>query len=245
MLNQARNSSECEPGSRLSPRRTRRWRITGAMLGMALLAGCGSTVIAEPAAQISSTPTPESSPTVPSRPPIDEEQLEQLLQTSATDPAPPNACPPTDVALRLGTLDVALGHRFTQLVVRNTGSLGCVLVGTPGLGAVGEHGSSLWLDLELRDSIDDRPAQQVLLPPGAEAYANVEWTGALAGAETEHAQVLIVQLAADQPPLAFAPPGSGSGHPANQQVLEPYEWETDAIRDLGAGTTVRIGPWRN
>lgn len=212
----------------------------------ALLAGCATTITAEPAVHV---PDPPGNGTthadVPAPQELSEEQRRSLLQTAATDPAPGNACQPADLTLRLGTLDVALGHRFSQIVAKNTGAEPCALTGTPGLGAVGHEGSPLILDLEQRDSVDPSAPSPVLLAPDGEAYANLEWTGALAGAESEYLQSFVIQFAAEQTPAQFSPPGEGAGHPANGRVPEPYTWESSGIRDLGYGTTVRIGPWRS
>ncbi|NLT31408.1 MAG: DUF4232 domain-containing protein, partial [Propionibacterium sp.] len=122
----------------------------------------------------------------------------------------------------------------------------CTLLGTPGIGARGTVGSRLILDLENRDPIDPGPPVAVTLEPGAEAWTNIEWTGALAGRGQEHVRLLVVQLAPDDPPVAFFPPGENGGNPPNKdlQVADRYPWEDGGIIDLTAGTTVRIGPWR-
>lgn len=219
------------------------------MAGM-LLTGCATTVTAEPASHVPDPPGTSTTQTATPEPgpepeELSEEQRRSLLQTSATDPAPADACQPQDLRVRLGTLDVALGHRFSQIVVHNVGGEACALTGTPGLGAVGHQGSPLVLDLEQRDPVDRDAPALVLLQPATEAYANLEWTGALAGAESEYLQSFVIQFAAGQTPAQFSPPGQGAGHPANRTVPEPYAWEPSGIRDLGYGTTVRIGPWRN
>jgi len=67
------------------------------------------------------------------------------------------------------------------------------------------------------------PAEVVTVPPAGEAYANVEWTGNLAGAETERITALAIQLAGGQQPVVA---------------------RTTESLDIGNGTTVRIGPWQ-
>lgn len=220
--------------------------LSATLLASTLLAGCATTVTAEPAVQVPDSPdVSTTSSEVPRPEELSSEQRQDLLQASATDPAPANACQPVDLTLRLGTLDVALGHRFSQIVVRNVGAEPCAVRGTPGVGAVGNQGTPLVLDLEQRDSVDSSPPSPVLVEPGGEAYANLEWTGTLAGAESEYLQSFVIQFASGQTPVQFSPPGQGAGHPANHQVPEPYDWEPSGIRDLGYGTTVRIGPWRS
>lgn len=158
-------------------------------------------------------------------------QLREMLRLPATGPATATTC--TDVDVHVTELDVAMGHRFGTLVVENAGATDCELQGYPGLGARGAWGSTFVLALEQRDPLDPGSSVQPLvpLPPGGRAVANLEWTGALGGAESERAALLVVQLAVGTVPVTVA--------------LDPdgVRGDRDVIVDLGTETTVRVGPF--
>lgn len=158
------------------------------------------------------------------------EQLRALLRLPATGPDTATTC--ADVEAHVTFVDAALGHRFGVLTVENTGQEPCELVGYPGLGGRGTWGSTFQWALEQRDPLDSEPAQEtVVLAPGAQAVANLEWTGELAGAEAEHLALAVVQLAAGTEPVTIViDPDGPPGAP-------------DSGIDIGMATTVRVGPF--
>lgn len=167
------------------------------------------------------TPTPADELTA--------EQLSSILRLPATAPVSAATC--TDVDVHLTFVDAATGHRYGILSVENVGDARCEVRGYPGLGVRGSWGSTFVLALEQRDPIDGGTQQGVVpLDPGARAVANVEWTGALAGAESEHAELLVVQLAAGATPVTV-PVSYDGGHGTR-----------DVGIDIGMETTVRVGP---
>lgn len=163
-------------------------------------------------------------------------QVTALLRIRATDPGGPSSCGPDDVAARISDLDAAAGHRYARLNLSNTSGRACSVNGYPGIGVRGEWGSRFELAAEHREprgGVVD--VARLVLPPGGTAVSNVEWTGELAGAESERASVLVIQLAQDQHALAIPAAGevaSDSGGLSGQAM--PL--------DIGARTTVRIGP---
>lgn len=222
-------------------------RLVALML-LAATAACASDdepVSVESAAPVSPPPTPPLTAGPPSEEdlapgwdepgdgpspePIErlsEDELRRLLRTRASVPTTADSCGSGEVEAALVGFDVALGHRYTSLKVRNTSEVPCEVEGVPGVGARGLWGSTFQLTVEpgLTNSTHRGP---VTLAPGQEALATVEWTGALAGAEEERAATLVVQLAQGQVPLAV---------PA---LLPP---EAGPV-DIGMMTTLRVGPF--
>ena len=113
-------------------------------------------------------------------------------------------------------------RRYGTLAVTNTSASACTVSGYPGFGARGAWGHAFQLLAEQTDiSPNGTPTGTpvVELAPGEAARASVEWTGELAGAESEPASSLVVQLAQGQPARLVAPGDT----------------------DIGMLTTVRIG----
>ncbi len=149
-------------------------------------------------------------------------ELDALLRVTATGPDGAGACGPDDVAYLFTFSDAAAGHRYGSLDVTNTSAGACTVSGYPGLGARGAWGHAFELVVEQTETgLDGSPTGTpvVELAPGASARSAVEWTGELAGAESEPVSSLVVQLAQGQPARLVAP------------------GETD----IGMLTTVRIG----
>lgn len=160
--------------------------------------------------------------------------LAGMLRLQATATSTLTSCSPDAVALSLSYVDAALGHRFGILEVVNTSSVECSVQGYPGIGARGAWGSTFELAAEQRDPIDPAATQdEVMLAPGASAVANVEWTGELAGAESEPISLLVVQLTSD---------GEAIGHPVSAEPAGMGVPDTGI--DIAMMTTVRIGPLR-
>ena len=159
-----------------------------------------------------------------------------LLRIPASDAATPDSCRPDEVSVSIEGLDAAAGHRYARVVLTNVSSRSCTVSGFPGIGARGEWGSTFELAAEHRDpSASPVTPTVVTLQPGAAGFANLEWTGELAGAESEKISMLVLQLAQGQD--AFGVPAVGavsadSGDLSGQAM--PL--------DIGILTTVRIGP---
>lgn len=167
------------------------------------------------------SPTPDAD--------LSDAALTALLRTRSSSAQGDESCGPGEVTARLSGVDAALGHRYTSLVVTNTGSRGCTVDGVPGVGARGEWGHRFTLTVERGSSTSGDPGP-VRLEPGAEAQALVVWTGVLAGHDAEHASLLVVQLASGQAPVPV--PARVVDVPAGRGSL-----------DVGMLTTLRIGPF--
>ncbi|WP_436698896.1 DUF4232 domain-containing protein [Nocardioides sp. BYT-33-1] len=155
------------------------------------------------------------------------EDLASLLRSHATAGGA-DVCAAEQVDITLEGYDVALGHRFTRITVRNVSDRSCRLEGVPGIGARGAEGSTF--EPEVEQASTTQAAGPVELAPGAAAGSTLEWTGELAGAHSEHVSVLILQLAADQAPVSV---------PAR---LVGDTDETDPL-DIGPVTTLRLAPF--
>lgn len=139
------------------------------------------------------SPTPDAQ--------LDDAALTALLRTRASVRAGERSCRPDQVRLSLESFDAATGHRFTQVVVRNTSADTCVLEGIPGIGVRGEWGKRFVPEVRPDDGPTGGVRPSVVeLAPKARAVAALEWTGALAGAQSEKASLLVVQLAGGQVP---------------------------------------------
>ena len=154
--------------------------------------------------------------------------LADLLRTRATATGPAH-CAPRDVEVALRGYDVATGHRYTWIVVRNRTDDTCVVEGYPGLGVRGTGGAGFDTAAERRPAPPDEEAP-VSLAPGEAAAGMLEWTGELPGAGAERASLLVVQLASGQQPVAV---------PAR---LEDEPDDTEPL-DIGPLTTLRVGPF--
>lgn len=169
-------------------------------------------------------------------------ELHDLLRLTATADSSPTSCAPDDVGLGLVFNDSAMGHRYGQLWVRNSSDMPCTIEGFAGFGARGEWGSKFLLTAEQVDPLTANTDQVVLtLAPGEHAYADMEWTGELAGAVSEPMSLLIVQLAHDQDVI---------GHPVTGQYSSKADPAGSAPGvfdegiDIGMLTTVRVGPFQ-
>jgi uncharacterized protein DUF4232 len=158
-------------------------------------------------------------------------ELDALVRLEASAAAAPGRCSPGDVRLALSGIDAALGHRYSRIVATNVTHQSCTLVGWPGLGFRGGWGSAFPMIAERStprvgqanpQSAD--ASRPVTLAPGGRAAAELEWTGALAGAQQEHVSLIAVQLSAAGPAAAL-----------------PVA--ADHV-DIGEDTTVRISWWR-
>lgn len=211
-------------------------RLLGSLLVVVALSGCsgepdGSGPTAEPDGTTAPAGLDEVSPgfdeSPDGEPPVPDDQLDDaaltaLLRTRATASGPDH-CTADQVAVTLEGYDQAAGHRYSRVVVRNTGDEACVVEGVPGVGARGAWGTTFVN--EIGPGASAAPAGPVRLAPGEQATSDLEWTGDLAGAESEHVSLLVLQLARGQVPLAV---------PARIGV------ET---LDIGPFTTIRLAPF--
>lgn len=234
-------------GGLREPGRPGRRAAAAAVVGvLAAVAGCtGSGDEATPIPP-TAVPSPsegelgpgwDESPDAPVTPDagLSDADLVELLRIPATAPAGAEACTPADLTLELGAGDAAMGHRYSAIVATNDSDRACTLRGYPGIGARGEWGSRFLL-VASQEAVtgQDDPAlasdpPPVTVLPGETAIAPLEWTGELAGAESEWASILVVQPAAGQTPVAV---------PA--VLAEP----TSGAVDIGMQTTVRVAWWR-
>ncbi|WP_418060455.1 DUF4232 domain-containing protein [Pimelobacter simplex] len=161
---------------------------------------------------------------------LDDAALSALLRTRATASGAEH-CTPDRVAVTLEGFDQAAGHRYSRVVVRNSGDGPCVVEGVPGVGARGTWGTTFVN--EVGPGTSDAPAGPVRLAPGERATSDLEWTGDLAGAEpeSERASLLVLQLARGQVPVAV--PARIAGDAPDDPTL-----------DIGPLTTVRLTPFR-
>lgn len=186
---------------------------------------CGAQTDEHPEPAVESATAPAPSQETPSQKAPSEEAAPDVgvLRLRATQRATTRSCAPQDVVVTLTPVEPALGHRYARVVLRNVTDSACVVEGFPGIGGRGESGDPLEFAAEQRQRTGERTSAEVVsVPPAGEAYANVEWTGNLAGAETERITALALQVAGGQPPVVA---------------------RTAESLDIGNGTTVRIGPW--
>lgn len=158
---------------------------------------------------------------------LDGAALTALLRTRASVAADGH-CTRDQVMVVLEGNDSSLGHRYSRLVVRNTSARSCVVEGVPGIGVRGAWGSRFVPEVEHTDrDVDGEPVvpRRIRLEPGDRATAGIEWTGDLAGAESEQASMLVVQLAQGQVPAAV--PAVAGGAPV----------------DIGQFTTIVLAPF--
>lgn len=174
--------------------------------------------------------SPDGAPPIPDAE-LDGFALIDLLRTRATVRAEPRSCRPDQVVASLVGFDAAAGHRYTTIVVRNVSEQRCMIEGVPGIGFRGERGSTFVPAVGRGSGMDGRgghPARAVELGQFDTVSSDLEWTGELAGAESEHASLLVLQLAGGQVPVAI--PARVRGAPE-----EPL--------DIGELTTIRLTPF--
>ncbi|WP_162260258.1 DUF4232 domain-containing protein [Nocardioides sp. Root190] len=158
---------------------------------------------------------------------LDDAALTALLRTRASA-AGDGHCTPDQVVVSLEGLDSSLGHRYSRIVVHNTSAKECVVEGVPGIGLRGGWGSRFVPEVAHSDrDLNGAPvsSRPVRLAPGERAASDLEWTGELAGSESEPASLMVVQLAAGQVPAAF-----------------PARVGPEVI-DIGQFTTIRLTPY--
>lgn len=153
-------------------------------------------------------------------------ELTGLLRTRASAHGRSH-CGPEDVEVSLVGFDMSLGHRFTTINVLNVSGRTCTIEGTPGIGVRGDWGTTFVPEVGAGSTSDvSRPIE---LTPAASATSTLEWTGSLAGAESEHASLVVVQLAQGQVPASVP------AYLAGDRSQEPL--------DIGAFTSLRLTPF--
>lgn len=179
-------------------------------------------------------PTGAHRPNSPAVTPDDEltaAELAALVRLDASAGPAAGRCAPDDVHLSLRGFDGAGGHRYAQILATNVSGQPCTLTGWPGMGFRGEWGTDFPLVAERDKTPSDRvgavphdPAEPVTLAPDGRATADLEWTGARAGAAEEKVSLFAVQLVDGGPvaPLLI---------PAADHV------------DIGETTSVRVRQW--
>jgi hypothetical protein len=143
---------------------------------------------------------------------VDRAALAALLRTRSSVAADGH-CTRDEVFVILEGFDMSLGHRYSRIVVRNDSDRTCVVEGVPGIGVRGAWGSRFVPEVRHTDrdvNGEAVTAEPVRLEPGERAAAGLEWTGDLAGAESEQASMLVVQLASGQVPVPV--PAFADGH---------------------------------
>lgn len=158
---------------------------------------------------------------------LDGAALTALLRTRASVAADGH-CTRDQVAVTLEGFDMSLGHRYTRIFVRNTSARACLVEGVPGVGVRGAWGSRFVPEVKHADRDANGKAisaQPIRLGPGERAAAGIEWTGDLAGSESEQPSLVVVQLASGQVPVAV--PAVVEGGPL----------------DIGQFTTIYIAPF--
>ncbi|MCG8151284.1 DUF4232 domain-containing protein, partial [Pimelobacter simplex] len=103
----------------------------------------------------------EPAPTPDDR--LDDAALTALLRTRATASGADH-CAAGQVTVTLEGYDQAAGHRYSRVVVRNSGDEPCVVEGVPGVGARGDWGTTFVNEVGRGSS--DVPAEPVRLAPG-------------------------------------------------------------------------------
>ncbi|MDQ2584539.1 DUF4232 domain-containing protein [Saccharothrix yanglingensis] len=114
-------------------------------------------------------PVPPSSPTT--QPPATDQ---------ATAGPASNRCTAAVLAGEVRPTDAAAGNRYAKLVVTNNGTTPCTLNGYSGLQLLDAAGQPVPTDLE-REA--DPGPSRVVLPPKAQAAANLHWTVVATGDE--------------------------------------------------------------
>lgn len=231
--------------------------VVGAVAVLFLLSGCATATgdhVVDPPEHVSASEAheselgpgwdeePDGEPASPDQD-LTSEELNDLLRLAAPAASAPDSCGPGDVELGLAFSDAATGHRFGQVWVRNSSDSECSVDGFPGFGARGEYGSKFLLEIEhVEPGGMTSPDGVVSLAPGEQAFANVEWSGELAGAASEPISLFVLQLASDQDALGHPVTGSYS------QNAEPGGSEPGALDvgiDIGMQTTVRLGAFQS
>lgn len=143
------------------------------------------------------------------------------------DPAVP-ACTGTDLDVRIGGTDAALGSRFLQLVATNVSGRACAVAGAPAVGFRGRSGQLLAGVTSPPPGAGATPVRRVAVPSGAEVRSTMRWGASSVGKHSDPATAVLVTAA----------PGAGVVELPVAGVAGISEW-----LDLLDGAVVDVQPW--
>ncbi|GAB2595411.1 DUF4232 domain-containing protein [Pseudactinotalea suaedae] len=173
--------------------------------------------------------TPDDVPVTPDDQ-LTQPEIDALLQTSAAADAG-STCAPEHLTLSFRVVDAAAGTIFGYLLAEATQP--CTVVGWPGLGARGEWGDPLPMQIDPEGRGWDGSALEaapVALAAGGCAVVPLRWTGERAGALSQAVSSAVVQLAEGSLAVLVTNPPKGSTDWIDWTInshLYPGPWQPD------------------
>ncbi|MBB2922218.1 DUF4232 domain-containing protein [Cellulomonas cellasea] len=152
------------------------------------------------------------------------------------DPAAP-ACAGGDLEPRIAWTDAAMGSRYLLLVAANVSGRPCAVQGTPALAFRGASGTLTADVTQAPPSHGTTEAVRIVVPPGAEVSAGVEWGAMSTGATSDPATAVLVTAVPGS--TAVEVPVASSGP---QPDGDPTNRETEL--DILDGAVVEVWPWQ-
>lgn len=178
---------------------------------------------------------------------LSQDHIGSIVQVQARGEDRNDYCDAKNLRFRLGSFDAAAGSRFSQLVVVNDSSSTCLLAPIPGIGIVGSQGNRLKAEVTQSEqdvNYNPVPLEPFELGPRNSAWADIKWTGALAGSGTDHAIALAIQVGPAEDASLFIPPGEHAGQHPHAKGRESWDWGDAPLVDMGSGTTLQVSPWQ-
>ena len=151
-----------------------------ALLALVVLSGCSggskAPVASSPSA-VATSPSPSASPTVSQSPsPVATATTSPTATLTSSPSSTPSAGPPectsSSLELRAIPTGAAAGTDYISLVVTNTGSDDCLLLGYPGVTFLDSHGRQVGLPAQ-RDKTS--PPHRVVLAAGEKGHASLSY----------------------------------------------------------------------